>query len=95
MVRGILRVAYFSDLSGEVFNLGSGEEMEIIELAKTVLELTGSDSEIEYHPLPPDDPKRRCPDTSKAERLLKWKAETGLKRGLTRTILWLKEQGRA
>jgi len=92
MVRGILKASYFSDLSGEVFNLGSGKEMEIIGLAKTVLELTVSDSEIEFHPLPPDDPKRRCPDTSKAERLLKWKAETTLREGLNKTISWLKEQ---
>jgi UDP-glucuronate decarboxylase len=92
MVRGILKVAYVLDLSGEVFNLGSGEEMEIIGLAKTVLELTESDSEIEFQPLPPDDPRRRCPDTSKAERLLKWKAETSLKEGLHKTISWLKEQ---
>jgi len=92
MVRGILKVAYFPDLSGEVFNIGSGREREIVELAKTVLELTGSDSEIEFHPLPPDDPRRRCPDTSKAERLLKWKAETGLREGLEKTISWLKEQ---
>ena len=55
---------------------GNGSEMEIIGLAKTVLELTGSDSEIEFQSLPPDDAKRRCPDASKAERLLKWKAET-------------------
>jgi len=92
MVRGILKVAHFPDLSGEVFNLGSGKEMEILELAKTVLELMGSDLEIEFHPLPPDDPKRRCPDTSKAERLLKWKAETNLIEGLNTTISWLKEQ---
>jgi len=92
MVRGILKVASVPDLSGEVFNLGSGKEMGIIELAKTVLELMGSDSVIEFHPLPPDDPRRRCPDTSKAERLLKWKAETSLKEGLNKTISWLKEQ---
>ena len=91
MVLGILKVAHLPDLSGEVFNLGSGKEMEIIELAKTVLEMTCSDSEIEFHSLPPDDPKRRCPDTSKAERLLKWKVETSLKEGLIKTISWLKE----
>ena len=88
MVKGILMIAQLHGLSGEVFNLGSGKEMEIIELAKTVLELTNSDSEIEFHPLPPDDPKRRCPDTSKVERLLKWKNKTSLKEGLQKTISW-------
>jgi len=92
MVRGIMKVTYFPDLYSEVLNLGSGIEMEIIELAKTILELTSSDSEIEFHPLPPDDPKRRCPDTSKAERLLKWKANTSLKEGLHKTIPYVKEQ---
>ena len=92
MVMGILEVAYLSDLSGEVFNLGSKKEMQIIELAKMVIELTDSDSEIEFHSLPPDDPKRRCPDTSKAEQLLKWKTETSLKEGLHKTISWLKKE---
>lgn len=92
MIRGILKVAHLSDLSSEVFNLGSMREMEIIELAKTIIKLTGSDSDVEYHPLPPDDPKRRCPDTSKAERLLRWKAEISLKEGLDKTISWLKKE---
>ena len=92
MVKGILKIAHFSGLSGEVFNLGSGKEMEIIELARTVLELTNSDSEIEFHPLPQDDPRRRCPDTSKAERILLWNVATPLKEGLNKTIAWLKVQ---
>lgn len=92
MIIGILKVAHFPDLSNEVFNLGSGKEMEIIELAKTVLELTNSNSRIEYHPLPLDDPKRRCPDTSKAERLLRWRTDTSLDEGLHNTIAWLSKQ---
>jgi nucleoside-diphosphate-sugar epimerase len=92
MVKGILKTAHLTGISGEVFNLGSGKEMEIIELARTVLELTKSDSEIEFHPLPQDDPKRRCPDTSKAERILSWNIETSLKEGLNKTIAWSKVQ---
>jgi len=65
--------------------------MKIIECANTILELTDSDSKIEFHPLPPDDPRRRCPDTSKAERLLEWKTETNLKEGLNKTISWLRK----
>jgi len=89
MVKGVLKMAHFSGLSGEVINLGSPKEMEIIELAKTVLELTGSNSEISFYPLPPDDPRRRCPETSKAERLLKWNTLIKLKEGLDKTISWL------
>ena len=92
MVKGILKVAHFSDLSGETFNLGSVYEMAIIELARTVLELTDSDSELEFHPLPQDDPNRRCPDTSKAERIIFWKVVTLLKEGLNKTIAWLEMQ---
>lgn len=88
MVRGIMKLAHFPDLSGDVFNLGSGKEREIIELAKTIIELTGSDSMMAFHPLPPDDPRRRCPETCKAERLLKWKTSTSLKEGLDYTISW-------
>ena len=90
MVRGILKLAYFSDLSGEIVNLGSNKEMEIIDLATTVLELTDSDSEMMFQSLPPDDPKRRNPDTSKAKRILKWKTLTSLREGLENTISWLK-----
>jgi len=90
MIKGILKTAHLPGLSGEVINLGSGNEMEIIELARTILELTNSESEIEFHPLPQDDPKRRCPDTSKAEKILSWNVETPLNEGLKKTIAWLK-----
>jgi UDP-glucuronate decarboxylase len=92
MIRGILRMAYLPELSGEIINLGSGKEIEIIELAKIILRLTNSDSKIEFYPLPPDDPKRRCPDTSKADKLLTWRTEITLKDGLDKTISWIKKQ---
>ena len=92
MVKGILKVSHLPDLPGEVFNLGSSMEMKIIDLAKTILKLTGSKSQIKYYPLPPDDLKRRCPETFKAERMLKWKVETNLTEGLNKTILWSKDQ---
>ena len=92
MIIGILKMAFFPDLSGEIINLGSSEEISIIKLAKTILQLTNSNSEIEFHTLPPDDPKRRCPDVSKAERTLNWKSEISLKKGLNKTISWLKNQ---
>lgn len=85
MVEGILRATCLAEASGEVINLGSDEETRIIDLAKTVLKLTGSKSGIEFHPLPVDDPRRRCPDIGKAEKLLEWKPKTSLQRGLTKT----------
>jgi nucleoside-diphosphate-sugar epimerase len=91
MVKGILKVSHSPKISGEILNLGSGKEIKIIELAKLILKLTESDSKIEFHPLPPDDPKRRCPDTSKAEQIIKWKVETNLKEGLNKTISYLRK----
>jgi UDP-glucuronate decarboxylase len=63
-------------------------ETRIIDLAKLILKLTGSESEIAFHPLPLDDPKRRCPDIGTAKKLLGWKPRIGLTQGLARTITW-------
>ncbi len=46
----------------------------MLELAETVLKLTGSKSELKFVPLPQDDPKQRCPDISKAKKFLGWDA---------------------
>ena len=54
-------------------NLGNPDEFTVLELAKLVLEVTGSDSEIVFEPLPVDDPTRRCPDITLAHRELGWK----------------------
>ena len=91
MVRGIIKASFIPNISGQVVNLGSNMEIRVIDLAKTILQLTESSSSIAFHVLPPDDPKRRCPDTSKAARMLDWKAEIDLEEGLRKTIHWLKE----
>jgi UDP-glucuronate decarboxylase len=88
LVGCMLKVAYLPEACGEIINLGSNTETQIIELAKIILKLTRSDSEIEFHPLPKDDPKRRCPDTSKLEKMIVWKTEVNFKKGLKRTIRW-------
>ena len=92
MVEGILRAACLPEASGEVINLGSSMETRIIDLAKIILKLTESKSEIEFHPLPVDDPKRRCPDIEKAEKLLGWKPKISLQQGLARTITWFQRK---
>jgi len=90
MVEGVLKAAWVAEASGEVVNLGSGVETRIIDLARMISELTGSGSEIEFHPLPVDDPRRRCPDVGKARKLLGWGPKTGLKQGLVRTVSWFR-----
>jgi nucleoside-diphosphate-sugar epimerase len=54
----------------------------VLELAKVVLEVTGSRSEIVFEPLPADDPVRRCPDIGLARRVLGWSPQTDLREGL-------------
>lgn len=69
-------------------NLGNPYEYPILELARTIVELTGSRSEIMHKPSPPDDPARRCPDITLAHQELKWAPKTNLTDGLARTIAY-------
>jgi dTDP-glucose 4,6-dehydratase len=70
----------------EPVNLGNPNEMTLLEMAKTVIELTESRSEIIFEALPVDDPKVRQPDISRAKDLLGWEPEIDLREGLTKTI---------
>ena len=82
-IRGFLALLD-SDLSGPV-NIGNPDEYTINQLAETVLEVTGSDSEITYEPLPVDDPAQRRPDITLAKRELGWEPTVPLREGLART----------
>jgi dTDP-glucose 4,6-dehydratase len=77
-----------SSLTGPV-NIGSPDERTILELAHTVLELSGSDSPITFEPLPTDDPTRRCPDITLATSELGWFPTIDLRDGITRTMEYL------
>lgn len=90
MVEGLTRLMLVDGLAGEVVNLGSQDEMKIIEIAELIKELTGSSSEITFKPLPKNDPKRRNPDTSKAKSLLGWTPTVTLNEGLKETIEYFK-----
>ncbi len=73
------------DVTGPI-NLGNPNEFTILELAKTVIEMTGSKSELIYLPLPSDDPKQRQPNIELAKDTLGWQPQVMLKDGLARTI---------
>lgn len=92
MIEGLLTTAYLPEAEGEVFNIGYNEETRIIDLARVIKELTHSSSPVEYHPLPMEDPKRRCPDLTKAWKLLGWKPKVPLRQGLKDTIVWFREK---
>jgi dTDP-glucose 4,6-dehydratase len=68
------------------FNIGSQDEVTMLQLARIVKRVAGSASEIEFRPLPEDDPKQRRPDTSRAREVLGWAPATSLEDGLLRTL---------
>src|SRR4051812_40407052 len=87
-VRGFLALLD-SDYVGPV-NIGNPNEFTMLELAKLVVEVTGSSSEIVYRARPEDDPMQRRPDISLARRVLGWEPEVELAEGLARTAEWFR-----
>jgi dTDP-glucose 4,6-dehydratase len=87
-VDDLIRGLYLLATSGEYLpvNLGNPEEMSVLELARTVLRVTGSSSEIVFEALPVDDPQVRQPDITRAKQLLGWQPEIGLEDGLRRML---------
>ena len=71
-------------------NLGNPEEFTVLELAKMIIELTGSQSKVVYKSLPQDDPMRRKPNIELAKEQLGWKPAIGLEEGLKKTIDYFK-----
>jgi UDP-glucuronate decarboxylase len=88
-VEGLLRLMA-SDATAPV-NLGNPEELTMSALAERILALTGSGSSLVRLPLPIDDPTRRRPDISRAQKLLGWSPKVELDDGLERTIAWFRD----
>ena len=72
-------------------NIGNPSEITILEFAKKIVELCGSKSQIDFKPLPKDDPVRRKPDISLAKEKLGWEPKVSLEEGLKKTIDWFKK----
>ena len=92
LIKAIDSVANTSNSIESPINIGNPKEMTIKELAETVVGLIGSDSVIEYLPLPADDPKQRQPDISRARDLLDWEPKISLEDGLKATIEYFKDK---
>ncbi len=92
LIDGFLKMMDQDKDAGPV-NLGNPVENSMLELAEAVLEVTGSKSGLEHRPLPKDDPRRRCPDISKAKQLLSWEPQVDLYTGLERTVAYYREIG--
>ena len=97
LIDGFVRMMDASDETVGPINLGNPVETSVAELAKIIIDLTGSRSKITYRPLPVDDPVQRCPDISQAESVLGWQPRMPLRTGLQRTIAYfetlLREHG--
>lgn len=72
------------------FNIGNPNSISIRELAQRIIELTYSDSEMVFEPLPQDDPKVRCPDISRIKEAIGWEPKIDLDNGLKKTIEWMR-----
>jgi nucleoside-diphosphate-sugar epimerase len=89
-VRGILALLQ-SDHVGPV-NIGNPDEYTILELAQTVLDVTGSSSELVFEPLPVDDPTQRKPDITLARTLLGWEPAVNLREGIEKTAAYFRQR---
>ncbi|MBL7140588.1 MAG: GDP-mannose 4,6-dehydratase [Planctomycetes bacterium] len=90
MVEALVRLAE-TDLAGPV-NLGNPDEVAVVDLAREILELSGSSSSLTASPLPADDPPRRRPDVTRALRLLGWRPVVSRRDGLERTIAHFRDE---
>lgn len=91
LIDGMMRLMDTPDEVTGPVNVGNPGEFTILQLAETVIELTGSKSKIVRMPLPADDPKQRRPDITKAQELLGWQPTTPLREGLVKTIAYFDE----
>ena len=91
MVKGLIAMMEQDEFTGPI-NLGNPQEISIAELAESIIKTTGSKAGMEYQPLPPDDPVRRCPDISLAKAQLNWEPEIDFKTGLSQTIEYFKNK---
>lgn len=90
LIEGIYRLLESSE--HEPVNIGNPAEITIMEFAERVRALVGAKVPIMHQPLPQDDPKQRCPDISKAKRVLKWEPKVKLEEGLRITYDYFKQQ---
>jgi dTDP-glucose 4,6-dehydratase len=90
LVDGIIRLMH-SDLNDPV-NIGNPREMTVLEIAETIIRMTGSRSRIVHRELPQDDPKVRQPDITRARQLLGWSPKIDLQQGLESTIAYFREK---
>ena len=85
LVRGIYQMLMLPTSPGAPINLGNPNEFTMLELADKVIEVTNSNSKLEFKPLPQDDPRQRKPDITRAGEVLKWEPSINLHEGIEKT----------
>ncbi|MFY9531160.1 MAG: UDP-glucuronic acid decarboxylase family protein [Candidatus Acidiferrales bacterium] len=90
LIEGIYRL--LESKEHEPVNIGNPQEITILEFAEQIRGLTSTRAAIEFRPLPQDDPKQRCPDISKARRILKWEPRVNLDEGLRLTLEYFQKK---
>ena len=90
LIDGLWRLMHVP--TNDPVNLGNPQEMTLLELAKRIIRLTGSRSQIVFRPLPEDDPKVRQPDIGRARALLGWQPRVDVDEGLKQTVEWFREK---
>jgi len=93
-INGLIRLLLTPGIDGEAINIGNPREHSILELAEMITKVTGSKSNVQKNAAPHydlrDDPRRRCPNISKAKRLLGWEPKVPLETGLKLTVDWMR-----
>ncbi len=93
LIEGVWRLLTVDAVDGPV-NLGNPDEQSISDMAAIVQKIIGKDVGVIHKPLPPDDPKVRCPDITKARKVLGWEPKVPLEQGLAKTIDFYRGQGK-
>jgi dTDP-glucose 4,6-dehydratase len=90
LIEGAIRLMKSSE--NRPVNIGNPIEYEVGEIARMVIELSGSESDLVHEALPEDDPKRRCPDIARAKEALGWEPRISAREGLKKTLQWFAER---
>jgi dTDP-glucose 4,6-dehydratase len=86
LIEGVFRLMKSSEV--RPVNIGNPQEHTVREIAQMIMEISGREGELAYEPLPEDDPKRRCPDISRAREILGWEPHVPAREGLKKTFDW-------
>jgi UDP-glucuronate decarboxylase len=91
LIDGLIRMMATPAANVGPINIGNPEEFTILQLAKLVIEMTGSHSKIIHRPKPQDDPRKRRPDISRAQETLNWSPRISLGEGLNKTVAYFEK----